>query len=165
VYSGEGADRIFGSFCFVLRFLHLEDFPEYAHQAVATSLPTTLSTFQKVFYGAAKLQMIFPYMYYPLATYALSLPASYRVDKSRLMKIVLREAFSGEIPDEFRLRKKGITRETTNIRYVLEKKWGTSRYRYLPLYKAIFRAHRLVRRHRSSFAGDSLIRIFPNKAC
>jgi asparagine synthetase B (glutamine-hydrolysing) len=164
VYSGEGADRIFGSFCFVLRFLHLEDFPDYARHSLATSLPTTLSTFQKLFHRAANLQMIFPYLYEPLVTYGLSLPAQYRVDKARLMKVVLREAFAEEIPDEFRLRKKGITRETTHIRYVLEHFWGKDRYRYLPLYKDMFLPHRRIPTHRSSFAAESFTRIFPKSA-
>ena len=137
-YSGEGADAIFGGFLFFLRFVNPKDLPSHSRRAVE-KLPVGLSVAQKVFHAAAGIDVIFPYCYMPLVTYALSLPIDYRIDKARLMKTVLRTAFQGEIPNEFLYREKGITRDTTHMRYALEKYFGTSRYRYISLYKKLFR--------------------------
>jgi len=114
-YSGEGADSIFGSFLNVLRFIHKEDLPRHSYQAIQKDVPLTLSVAQRVFHETGGVEVIFPYLYRPLVTYVLSLPIEYRVDRSRIMKTVLRDAFQGLIPNEFLWRKKGVTRDATHI--------------------------------------------------
>lgn len=137
-YSGEGADSIFGSFLHILRFIPKKDLPSYLHSSVQRSLPESLSIIQRVFHECGNVKTVFPYMYLPLVSYSLGLPIEYRVDKSRVMKVAFRRAFAGLIPDEFLWRTKGITRDTTHLRYVLERKLGTSRYRYRETHKKLF---------------------------
>jgi asparagine synthetase B (glutamine-hydrolysing) len=137
-YSGEGADSIFGSFLHILRFIPKKDLPSYLHSSVQRSLPESLSIIQRVFHECGNVETIFPYMYLPLVSYSLGLPIEYRVDKSRVMKIAFRRAFAGLIPDEFLWRAKGITRDTTHLRHVLERKLGTSPYRYRETHQKLF---------------------------
>jgi asparagine synthetase B (glutamine-hydrolysing) len=137
-YSGEGADSIFGSFLHILRFIPKRDLPSYLHDTVQRSLPESLSVIQRVFHECGNVQIVFPYMYLPLVSYSLGLPIEYRVDRLRIMKVAFRRAFAGLIPEEFLWRKKGITRDTTHLRHVLEREFGTSRYRYRELHRKLF---------------------------
>jgi len=137
-YSGEGADSIFGSFLHILRFIPKRGLSSYLHNSVQRSLPESLSVIQRVFHERGNVETVFPYMYRPLVSYSLGLPIDYRVDKLRVMKIAFRRAFAGLIPEEFLWRAKGITRDTTHLRYVLEREFGTSRYRYNEIHKRLF---------------------------
>jgi len=137
-YSGEGADSIFGSFLNILRFIPKRGLSSYLHSSVERSLPESLSTIQRVFHECGNVETVFPYMYLPLVSYSLGLPIDHRVDKLRVMKIAFRRAFAGLIPEEFLWRTKGITRDTTHLRHVLERKFGTSRYRYREIHSKLF---------------------------
>jgi len=137
-YSGEGADSVFGSFLHILRFIPKTDLPSYLHSKVQRSLPDSLSVIQRVFHECGNVDIVFPYLYLPLVSYSLGLPIDYRVDKLRIMKIAFRRAFTGLIPEEFLWRKKEVTRDSTHLRYVLERKFGRSRYRYKEIHKKLF---------------------------
>jgi hypothetical protein len=52
--------------------------------------------------------------------------------------MAFRRAFDGVIPEEFLWRKKEITRDSTHLRHVLERKFGKSPYRYKEIYKKLF---------------------------
>jgi asparagine synthetase B (glutamine-hydrolysing) len=138
-YSGEGADSIFGSFLHILRFIPKRDLPSYLHSTAQRSLPDSLSVIQRVFHECGNVEMVFPYLYLPLVSYSLGLPIDHRVDKSRIMKIAFRRAFAGLIPEEFLWRTKAITRDSTHLRHVLEREFGTSRYRYKEIHKKLFK--------------------------
>jgi asparagine synthase (glutamine-hydrolysing) len=137
-YSGEGADSIFGSFLHILRFIPKRDLPYYLHSTLQRSLPESLSVIQRVFHEGGNVEIVFPYLYLPLVSYSLGLPIDYRVDKSRIMKIAFRRAFANVVPEEFLWRTKAITRDSTHLRHVLERKFGTSRDRYKEIHKKLF---------------------------
>jgi asparagine synthase (glutamine-hydrolysing) len=154
VYSGESADMMFGSPWFILRFIHKRGLANFAREMIELSVPTAVSTLQRIYWHAGKIELVFPYMHKPLVNYALSLPVEYRIDKARFMKVVLRQAFEGEIPDEFLYRRKGITRETTHVRYALENALGRSPYRYYTKFRELFGSR--MSDQRKSLAIESL---------
>ncbi len=138
VWTGEGADDLFGGFKFPLRYYRGAKLKRYYRHELNVSLPNELCILQKVFEPWG-ISVVHPFWTSKLKALGEGLPLAYRVDPKRQMKRVLRDAFSDILPREICERPKGVTRDTTQIRLVLESRFGTSRERYRPVFNHIFR--------------------------
>lgn len=138
VWTGECADDLFGGFKFALRYYKGARLKAYYRHELNVSLPDELCILQKIFEPWG-ISVIHPFWTAELKYLAEDLPLAFRVDSKRLMKRVLRDAFSDILPPEVCERPKGVTRDTTQIRFVLEHRFGTSRERYRPVFWRIFR--------------------------
>jgi asparagine synthetase B (glutamine-hydrolysing) len=138
VWTGECADDLFGGFKFALRYYKGSSLRKYYWHELRVSLPNELSILQKIFEPWG-ISVVHPFWTRELKSLAEDLPLPFRVDPKRLMKRVLRDAFSGILPPGISERPKGVTRDTTQIRFVLESRFGTSRERYRPVFRKIFR--------------------------
>ena len=110
---------------------------QYYQHELDVSLPNELAILQKVFepWGIALVQ---PFWTQALKVIGYNLPVAFRVDPRRLMKRVIRDAFANILPVEIVNRPKCITRDSTQVRDVLEAEFGCSRERYRPVFKKIF---------------------------
>jgi asparagine synthetase B (glutamine-hydrolysing) len=137
LWMGEAADDLFGSFKFPLRLYRGLRLRQYYQHELDVSLPNELAILQKVFepWGIALVQ---PFWTQALKIIGYNLPVAFRVDPERLMKRVVRDAFANILPAEIVNRPKCITRDSTQVRDVLEAKFGCSRERYRPVFKKIF---------------------------
>jgi asparagine synthetase B (glutamine-hydrolysing) len=137
LWMGEGADDLFGSFKFPLRLYRGLQLRQYYQHELDVSLPNELAIIQKVFepWGVALVQ---PFWTRALKIVGYNLPVAFRVDPRRLMKRVVRDAFAKLLPLEIVNRPKCITRDSTQIRDVLEAKFGCSRERYRPIFNKLF---------------------------
>lgn len=138
VWTGEAADDLFGGFKFPLRYYRGQQLNRYYQHELDVSLPNELCILQKIF-EPWSISVVHPFWTAALKALGQSLPLEYRIDSRRLMKRVLRDAFSDILPCEIRERPKGITRDTTQIRLVLESRFGKSRERYRAVFHHIFR--------------------------
>jgi asparagine synthetase B (glutamine-hydrolysing) len=138
VVMGEAADDLFGGFKFALRYYRGRQLQEYFVRELNVSLPNELCIIQKIFEPWG-ISVVHPYWTLELKEVAESLPLNVRVDSKRLMKRILRDAFGDILPMEIKERPKGVTRDTTQIRLVLEERFGKSRERYRGLFNRIFR--------------------------
>jgi asparagine synthase (glutamine-hydrolysing) len=138
VLMGEAADDLFGGFKFALRYYKGKDLQRYYLHELNVSLPNELCILQKIFEPWG-ISVIHPLWTLELKQLAERLPLAIRVDRKRLMKRILRDAFGDILPPEIRERPKGVTRDTTQIRFVLEGRFGKSRERYRGIFRKIFR--------------------------
>jgi asparagine synthetase B (glutamine-hydrolysing) len=137
VWMGEAADDLFGSFKFALRYYRGAQLKTYYRHELDVSLPDELAILQRIFeiWG---ISLVHPFWTAGLKKIGYNLPLRYRVDSGRLMKMVLRDAFSDHLPPDVVRRPKGVTRDTTQIRFVLERHFGPSRERYRAIFDRIF---------------------------
>jgi hypothetical protein len=138
VVMGEAADDLFGGFKFALRYYRGRQLQQYFLNELNVSLPNELCIIQKMFEPWG-ISVVHPYWTLELKQLTETLPLDVRVDSKRLMKRILRDAFGDILPVEIKERPKGVTRDTTQIRLVLEKRFGKSRERYRGLFRQIFR--------------------------
>jgi asparagine synthetase B (glutamine-hydrolysing) len=136
VWMGEAADDLFGGFKFALRYYRGAQLRAYYRAQLTRDLPNELAIIQNVFgwFGIAVVQ---PMWTEALLRIGYNLPLAFRLDRKRLMKRVLRDAFAAELPAEIASRPKCVTRDSTQIRYVLEKEFGEGRDRYRALFRRI----------------------------
>jgi asparagine synthase (glutamine-hydrolysing) len=137
VWMGEAADDLFGGFKFALRYYRGAQLKKYFRHELDVSLPNELCIIQKVFEGVG-ISVVHPFWTKELKVMGYNLPLDCRVDSERLMKRILRDAFSDVLPHDICIRPKGITRDTTQIRWILEKRYGKSRERYRSIFHQIF---------------------------
>jgi asparagine synthase (glutamine-hydrolysing) len=137
VAIGEAADDLFGSFTFALRHTRGHGLRSYYRRELDVGLPDEMAVLQRIFepWGISLLD---PFWTRRFKSIGYNVPLSFRLDSRRLMKKILRDAFVGMLPDEILLRPKVITRDGTQIRYALEKRFGVSRERYRPTFRRIF---------------------------
>jgi len=142
VLMGEAADDLFGSFKFALQYYRGQQLRSYYRAQLIRNLPDELAIIQNVFawFGVSVIQ---PLWTRELLRIGYNLPLHYRLDKGRLMKQVLRDAFAPDLPPEIVRRPKCVTRDSTQIRYVLENKFGTDRERYRPLFRIMMGSRKL----------------------
>ena len=133
VLMGEAADDLFGGFKFALRYYRGPQLRAYYRAQLAHDLPNELAIIQNVFawFGISVVQ---PMWTSELLRIGYNLPLRFRLDRQRLMKQVLRDAFATDLPSEIVNRPKCVTRDSTQIRYVLEEEFGTGRERYRALF-------------------------------
>jgi asparagine synthetase B (glutamine-hydrolysing) len=134
VLMGEAADDLFGGFKFALRYYRGPQLRAYYRAQLTRNLPDELAIIQNVFawFGISVIQ---PLWTAELLRIGYNLPLRFRLDRRRLMKQILRDAFASELPPEIVSRPKCVTRDSTQIRYVLEDEFGTDRDRYRPLFR------------------------------
>jgi len=134
VLMGEAADDLFGSFKFALQYYRGQQLRAYYRTQLIRNLPDELAIIQNVFawFGISVIQ---PLWTKELLRIGYNLPLHYRLDKGRLMKQVLRDAFAPDLPPEIVRRPKCVTRDSTQIRHVLENEFGTDRERYRALFR------------------------------
>jgi asparagine synthetase B (glutamine-hydrolysing) len=137
VWMGEAADDLFGSFKFALRYYRGVQLRRYYRHELDVSLPDELAILQRIFeiWG---ISLVHPFWTADLKQIGYNMPLRYRVDSGRLMKMVLRDAFADHLPPEVVRRPKGVTRDTTQIRFLLERHFGRSRERYRAIFDRIF---------------------------
>jgi asparagine synthetase B (glutamine-hydrolysing) len=139
VWTGDGADDLFGGFKFVLNYYRGKELRQYFRRSLDVALPDELAVIQRIFEPWG-ISVIHPFWTAELKAIGRSLPLEHRVDRHRLMKRILRDAFSDSLPEEIWRRPKGSTRDTTQVRWVLEREFGSSRERYRPVFHEIFRS-------------------------
>jgi asparagine synthetase B (glutamine-hydrolysing) len=139
VVMGEAADDLFGSFTFALRYKRGQGLRKYYRAELDVGLPDEKAIVQRVF-EAWGISVIDPFWTRKLKAIGYNLPLSFRLDPERLMKRVLRDGFQNLLPPEIIGRPKVVTRNGSQIRYLLESHFGKSRERYRPLFHQIFRS-------------------------
>jgi asparagine synthetase B (glutamine-hydrolysing) len=139
VVMGEAADDLFGSFTFALRYKRGQGLRKYYRAELDVGLPDEKAVVQRVF-GAWGISVVDPFWTRELKAIGYNIPLSFRLDPKRLMKRVLRDGFQDLLPLEIVLRPKVVTRNGSQIRYVLESHFGTSKDRYRSLFHQIFRS-------------------------
>lgn len=138
VCMGEAADDLFGGFKFAFRYYRGTQLRSYFRQQLDRDLPNELAIIQNNFspWGVSIIQ---PFWTDELLRIGYNLPLRYRVDRKRLMKSILREAFRADLPEEIVSRPKCVTRDANGVRRVMEEAFGTSRERYRPVFDELFR--------------------------
>src|SRR5260370_6966088 len=139
VWSGDGADDLFGGFKFVLNYYRGRALTQYFRRSLDVALPDELAIIQRVF-EAWRISVVHPFWTAELKAIGRSLPLEHRIDRQRLMKGILPDAFRDRLPEEIWNRPKGATRDTTQVRWVLEREFGSSLERYRPVFHKIFRS-------------------------
>jgi asparagine synthetase B (glutamine-hydrolysing) len=132
VLTGEGADDLFGAFPFALRYYRGRELQAFVRRELVRGLPDELAVLQNI-YLPWGISLVHPYWTEELRRLGFSLPLRYRVDHKRLMKRVLRDAFSDLLPNHLLTRPKGVPRDCTQIRTVLGKVFGDAPNRYRPI--------------------------------
>jgi asparagine synthetase B (glutamine-hydrolysing) len=133
VYSGEGPDDIFGGLEFELRFTPMHRLHAKMRNTFRGDLPLELAAQQKVFTEFG-LRVVHPLLFRPLVRLGLGIPSRVLIDRQRRMKVPFRQAFSGEIPDEFLWRPKAITRMATGLKAAQERRFGRAPTRYYAMF-------------------------------
>ena len=141
VLTGEGADDLFGVFPFALRYFRGAQLKSRVRRDVIEGLPDELALLQSA-YTPERVTLIHPYWTAGLRAICYHLPLAFRVDKERLMKRMLRDAFPDLLPEDMRMRPKGVPRDCTGIRSVLEEVYGTSRERYREMLRNLWAGKR-----------------------
>ncbi len=137
VLIGEAADDIFGGLDFALRYYRGRELKEHFRRELTVGLPDEEAILQKIFEPWGVL-LVDPFLTQDLMSLAYNLPLRFRVDPKRRMKRVLRDAFADILPPEIVDRPKGVTRDTTQVRFAMEKHFGRSRNRYRAAFKSLF---------------------------
>jgi asparagine synthase (glutamine-hydrolysing) len=137
IWMGEPADDLFGALKFVLRFFRGPELRSYLRRQIERDSPNEMAVIQNIFahYG---ISVCYAYWTPKLLQLGYNLPFRFRVDRRRLMKRVLREAFRDDLPEEIVQRPKQVPRDATGVRAVLEEAFGKSRERYRPIFKNLF---------------------------
>ncbi len=138
VWIGEAADDLFGGFKFTLRYYQGQQLRKYYRQQLKRDLPNELAMVQNNF-SPWGISVVDPFWTPELMSIGYNLPLRYRIDPRRLMKLVLREAFSGDLPEQIVTRPKCVTRDATGVRVILEDDFGTSRDRYRSIFNELFK--------------------------
>ena len=138
VVMGEAADDLFGSFTFALRYKRGQGLRKYYRAELDLGLPDEKAIVQRVFEPWG-ISVIDPFWTRELKAIGYNIPLSFRLDPKRLMKRILRDGFQDLLPPDIIRRPKVVTRNGSQIRYVLESHFGQSRDRYRPLFHQIFR--------------------------
>lgn len=136
VWMGEAADDLFGSFKFALRYYRGPQLRSYYRRQLSFDLPNELTIIQNVF-SAFGISVIHPMWTSGLLQIGYNLPLSFRLDRQRLMKQVLRDAFADDLPPEIVTRAKCVTRDSAQVRYALEEQFGTHRDRYRDVFRTM----------------------------
>jgi asparagine synthetase B (glutamine-hydrolysing) len=134
VWMGEAADDLFGGFKFALRYYRGAQLRAYYRRQLSFDLPNELAVIQNVF-APFGISVLHPMWTLKLLRLGYNLPLGFRLDRRRLMKQVLRDAFASDLPWEITNRTKCITRDSTQIRFPLAEEFGIQRDRY----RAVFR--------------------------
>jgi asparagine synthetase B (glutamine-hydrolysing) len=129
VLTGEAADDLFGAFPSALRFYCGQQLRSFLQLELMVGLPDELAIVQNI-YSHWGISLILPYWTEELRSVGYWLPVKQRIDKERLMKTVLRRAFADIVPQHLVTRPKGVPRDCTQIRGVLESAYGRSSNRY-----------------------------------
>jgi asparagine synthetase B (glutamine-hydrolysing) len=129
VLTGEAADDLFGAFPSALRFYRGQQLRSFLRHELLVGLPDELAIVQNI-YSCWGISLVLPYWTEELRSIGYWLPLEQRIDKERLMKTVLRRAFADLVPQHLVTRPKGVPRDCTQIRGVLESAYGTSPNRY-----------------------------------
>jgi asparagine synthetase B (glutamine-hydrolysing) len=137
IVMGEAADDLFGSFTFALRYKRGQGLRKYYRAELDDGLPDEKAIIQRVFEPWG-ISVFDPFWTRELKAIGYNIPLSFRLDRKRLMKRILRDAFADMLPPTIVRRPKVVTRDGSQVRYVLESHFGTSRDRYRPLFKQIF---------------------------
>jgi asparagine synthase (glutamine-hydrolysing) len=137
VWMGEPADDLFGAFRFILSYYRGRKLQQHLRKQIVCDSPNEMAIVQNIFapWGIA---VFHGYWTRELLRIGHNLPLQFRVDRARLMKTILREAFRDDLPEEIVYRPKGVPRDVTGIRQILERTFGNSRERYRPIYKTLF---------------------------
>jgi asparagine synthetase B (glutamine-hydrolysing) len=154
VLTGEGADDLFGAFPFALRYHRGRQLTAFLQKELMQGLPDELAVLQAV-YSPWGVSLVYPYWTEELCSLGYNLPLHYRVDRKRLMKRVLRDAFADLLPPRLLMRPKGVPRDCTQIREVLESAFGNAPGRYRSILSKMMRG-------RSQWP-DELLRTLRNK--
>jgi hypothetical protein len=141
VLTGEGADDLFGAFPSALRFFAATELKAHLRKELIEGLPDELALVQAI-YSPGRIRLVHPFWTPELRAIGYHLPLRYRIDRSRLMKRVLRDAFRDLLPEDICLRPKGVPRECTPIRRTLEEAFGNSRERYRDLFRNLWAGKR-----------------------
>jgi asparagine synthetase B (glutamine-hydrolysing) len=136
VLTGEGADDLFGAFPSVLRFYRGPELVHYLRRELVEGLPDELAEIQNA-YTPWGISLVHPYWTEELRAIGYTLPITYRVDRRRFMKRILRDAFDDMLPPAVIHRPKGVPRDCSQIRDVLEAVFGRNRDRYRPTLRTI----------------------------
>lgn len=136
VLTGEGADDLFGAFPSALRFYRGRQLAQFLRRELVEGLPDELAEIQNA-YSPWGISLVHPYWIEELREIGYSLPVNYRVDRGRLMKRILREAFADLLPPAVLQRPKGVPRDCSQIRDVLAAVYGRNRDRYRPALRKI----------------------------
>jgi asparagine synthetase B (glutamine-hydrolysing) len=139
VVMGESADDLFGSFTFALRYKRGQGLRKYYREQMDVVSPDEKAIIQRTFEPWG-ISVIDPFWTPELRAIGYNIPLSFRLDPKRLMKRVLRDGFQDLLPPEIIRRPKVITRNGSQIRFVLESHFGESKDRYRPLFHQIFRS-------------------------
>jgi asparagine synthetase B (glutamine-hydrolysing) len=139
VIMGESADDLFGSFTFALRYKRGQGLRKYCREQLDVVSPDEKAIIQRTFEPWG-ISVIDPFWTLELKAIGYNIPLSFRLDPKRLMKMVLRDGFQDLLPPEIIRRPKVITRNGSQIRYVLESHFGESKDRYRPLFHQILRS-------------------------
>jgi asparagine synthetase B (glutamine-hydrolysing) len=139
--TGEGADDLFGAFPSALRYYRGRELARFLRHELVQGLPDELAELQDV-YTPWGITLVHPYWTAELRNIGYGLPVPYRVDRQRLMKRILRDAFADMLPSDLIERPKGVPRDCAQIRDVLEKRFGQSPSRYRPIFRTM-----MSRRH------------------
>jgi asparagine synthetase B (glutamine-hydrolysing) len=142
VLTGEGADDLFGAFPLALRFYRGPKLAHFLRRELIQGFPDELAEIQNA-YTPWGISLVHPYWTEELRAIGYSLPVIYRIDRDRLMKRILREAFADLLPPALIQRPKGVPRDCAQIRDVLEAAFGSSRDRYRPALRTIRARHQL----------------------
>ena len=129
VLTGEGADDLFGAFPLALRYYRGRQLRSFLQRELLFGLPDELAIVQNI-YSFRGISLVHPYWNKELRALGHWLPLRYRIDRHRLMKTVLRQAFADLIPEPFLSRPKGVPRDSAQMREILESVFGKSPNRY-----------------------------------
>lgn len=135
---GEAADDLFGSFTFALRYMKGEALRSYYQHELDFGLPEEMANLQRAVEPWG-LVLVDPFWTRELKAIGYNIPLSFRLDPARAMKRILRDAFEDLLPEEIIHRPKVVTRNGSQVRYALEKRFGISRERYRPIFRKIFK--------------------------
>lgn len=138
IVIGEAADDAIGCLPINLRLYRGQQLLDKLGRDYELGATADHAAISKVF-GAFGIEVIDPYLSAPVAQVARRLTLDMRVDPARLMKPVLRKAFRDALPLSVVERPKLISRDGSGVRALMEDRFGTSRDRFLPVFKALFR--------------------------
>lgn len=142
ILTGGGADDLFGTFPFVLRYYRGAQLRAHLQRGLLKALPDELALMQNV-YSAWRISLVHPYWSEDLRAIGYHLPLRYRVDGRRLMKRVLRDAFKDLLcellGEDTLLRPKGVPRDCAQVRPILAEKFGVNPQRYRRIFSKMMK--------------------------
>lgn len=124
-YTGEGSDGLWGSFGNIQAwFKESERFKTARHKLVTEGHKANIARTNKALQYGGSVQAMFPFLYRPLAEYAMGIHPRHMNETlpvwGRVMKPLFRHAFKGEIPDELLYRKKKTLQQGSHIEKVVK---------------------------------------------